>query len=540
LRVKTLPRTGLAVVAMAALGLILSSPAGRNARAQQRATAPSWPCSLGVPTVSPAVPGDSILTDQPTLNCFSWQEFIALNWAASPTQRGVADPNAKPAQFGTPNATAPTVWETYKDDAEVYLPAGAAPKDWNEPPPPPVCRPADSAAAALSRKRGVQVLSMSSAFGDFALDETNQASGQWLADQNGQLIWYAIKLNRDEFDAIVKNQFYNASIQAATASTGKNPVAGGQYQVKLPEGCLSGSCPNGGPPVTGAIELKSAWRILPDTAQNGRYLTTQAVLVGAGGACTTATLGLVGLHIIHKTVTQPQFVWATFEQVDNVPPASPAAFSKSSCTCQTAIPNSCFKTPPASTVYRDCLQSQQQGQTCTANTSPPYNAVTAACQAYPTQVSRNRPISNNTTDPVVATNVAAQQMIAATNSNSVFQYYQLVDVLWSTSATDSYTNLAGQPGPTVPLSINGATPDPSALPVANTTMETYVQSLTCLTCHVCASVAGSKQGCSGQYASDFSFLFGEAGMPPVRGQAAFSRAVLPRRSLPKGLVKLQH
>ena len=34
------------------------------------------------------------------------------------------------------------------------------------------------------------------------------------------------------------------------------------------------------------------------------------------------TLGLVGIHIGHKTAGSPQWVWSTFEQVDNVPDES--------------------------------------------------------------------------------------------------------------------------------------------------------------------------------------------------------------------------
>jgi hypothetical protein len=516
-------------VALVALGCSASSQ-NQSAKMQAKAAVtPSWPCALGVPTISSTIPNDSSLTDQPTLNCFAWQEFIALNWAAQAGQRGVADPNATPAQFGTPSATASTVWETYKADTEVMLPGAATPKPWNDPPPAPSCGTGASAAVALAEKPGTRVLSMASAFGDFSLDQTNQASGQWLADQNGNLVWYEIRLNQDEFNAIVNNQFYNATTQQTTASTGKNPAGASlAYQIQLPSGCLQGSCPNNGPAITGAIELKAAWRILTNSNQYGRYLTSQAVLVN-NGVCTNATMGLVGLHIIHKTVTQPQFVWATFEQVDNVAPASPASFSASSCQCQTAIPTMCFKTPPGSAEYQNCLASQSQGQMCTANTPPPYNTVTAGCGAYPIQVTRNRPISNNSSDPVVATNTAAQQLITNSSANSVFQYYQLVDVLWSGSPQDSYTNQPGQPGPTTPLSMSGATPDPSALPVANTTMETYVQTLTCLSCHVGAGTAG------GTYASDFSFILGDAQAPGL----AVART-LRRRSLPKGLVKLKH
>jgi hypothetical protein len=501
------------------------------ARASQAQSPPiQWPCSFNVPTVSGTIPNDATLSDQPTMNCFAWQEFIALNWAAAPGKRGVPDPNATPAGFGAPNATAPTVWETYKDKSEVFLPLGAKPKPWNDPPPAPPCASGDAAVRALLNKPGTQVLSFLSAFGDFILDETKQASGQWLADQKSNLIYYEIKLNEDEFDTIVGSEFYNGDVQNQTAANGVNPTGGGQYQIKLPAGCNSGSCPGNGQPQVGAIEMKAAWRILTDPAQYTRYLTNKAVLI-TSGACTQATVGLVGLHIIHKTLSQPQFIWATFEHVDNVPPASPAMFSNPTCQCQTPISQHCLEKTPASTAYQNCITGQAQGQTCTPNTSTPYYPPSASCPAYPVQVARNRPISNNSSDPVVATNIAAQKLLIAENPRTVFQYYELVDVLWSGSPQDNYTNHLKEPGPTVPLSMSGATPDPTALPVANTTMETYVQSKTCLQCHVYATVPG------GIYASDFSFILGDAKSPS--GASAFAAAPRPRRHLPAGLIKLQ-
>jgi hypothetical protein len=525
----TMPRLMAAAKSLACLVAIAALLAGHGAWAEERAavSAPSWPCSFNIPSLTSTIPNDAVLTDQPTMNCFAWQEFIALNWTADLGQRGVPDPKATAAQFGAPNATAPTVWETYKSDTEVFLPGGVQPKQWNFPASAPACSTGANAAKALLKKQGTRVLSMSSAFGDFGLDATNQASGEWLADQNGNLVYYEIKLNQDEFDTIVSSGFYNGTTQLQTAKTGVNPTPGGEYQVKFTAGCNAGNCPTGNP-IVGAMELKAAWRILTDPSQNARYLTSQAVLVSPGGSCANATVGLVGLHIIHKTVSQPQFIWATFEQVDNVPPASPATFSNPNCLCQTAIPNACVS--GGGTQYQDCSPTQIQGQACTANTPPPYNNTTATCKPYPIQVARKRPISNNSSDPVFTTNTAAQQLIVAANPQSVFQYYQLVDVLWSGSPQDNYTNQPTQPGPTTPLSMSGATPDPTALPVANTTMETYVQSKTCLTCHVHASVP------NGNYASDFSFIMGGAQSPPTLVGAT----ARPHRTLPNGLLMPDH
>ena len=123
-----------------------------------------------------------MVSDQPTLNCFAWQEFIGLNWRAAAGQRGVPDPTAGPADFGNPQATAQTVWETYKAKTEVFLAGGVKPNPWNDPPPAPHCATSAPGVRELLAKPGVPVLSALSAFGDFVLDETQQASGQWLAD----------------------------------------------------------------------------------------------------------------------------------------------------------------------------------------------------------------------------------------------------------------------------------------------------------------------------------------------------------------------
>jgi len=519
----SLPNRGRRLLPCLAFLGLLAPAAGAHAQ--------SWQCSLNPsPTVSSTVPNDVVISNQFAMNCFAWQEFIALNWAAAAGQRGVADPNATPAMFGSPSASGLTVWETYKDKSEVFLPLGAEPKPWEAPPPPPACQNAAAVTIALQNPR-VQVLSMLSAFGDFRLDETTQASGQWLADQNGNLIYYDIRIDKGEFDWIVKNKFYNADVQNKTAATGVNPTPGGDYQVKLPAGCNEGGCPA---PQLGAIELKAAWRILTNPAEYGRYLTSQAVLISPSGVCSPATIGLVALHIIHKTALQPQFIWATFEQVDNVPPAAtatPTTFNSPNCQCTNQIPDSCLTSKPPSPVYQNCEAGQRvcaPNNTTPLPVTPPYN-ITASCPAYAVQVTRYRPISNTTIDPVADTNTAAMQLIRSADPQSVFQYYQLVDVLWSNSPQDPYTNDKGHPGPPAPLYVMQQVPEPVSLPVANTTMETYVQGMTCLNCHIAATVP------NGPYASDYSFLLGDATSPTVLNLAAAPER---QRHFPAGLIKL--
>ena len=49
------------------------------------------------------------------------------------------------------------------------------------------------------------------------------------------------------------------------------------------------------------------------------------VLDPVTGQCAPTLVGLVGLHIVQKTKSRPQWIWSTFEQVDNVPPAQAGA-----------------------------------------------------------------------------------------------------------------------------------------------------------------------------------------------------------------------
>lgn len=251
----------------------------------------------------------------------------------------------------------------------------------------------------------------------------------------------------------------------------------------------------------GALELKAAWRILTGQPQlYGRYLTTVAWLKDpATLQCNQQVVGLVGLHIINKTQSSPNFIWTTFEQVDNVPepgqvpaqqpPVEGFTFNNPDCT---GGPDVC--TP---NVARIQCQQHNPDRQCT--------------EPYP----RDQPVQTTRVNPVPsqmqALNAAVQASFAQqTQGQSVFQYYKLINVLWITSPTPP--NIP-EPGPkaTVPLSY-GAFISQDNVPVANTTMETYVQGKECNVCHQNATIAGSTT-----LASDFSFLFNNADSATQKG-----------------------
>lgn len=467
-----------------------------SAKTQGAAGTPSWPCTFNQPTVSSSIPTNPILIQDADADCFAWQEFIALNWQSQEGERGQPNSSKTAADFGTPSFT-PTVWQTYKSNTEVFLHNAASPPAWNQPPPPPVCSNQLSSAEIRGRHVLTMVNSTTDEFNQESLEQAYPFSGpNWLADVNGNPVWYEMKLNEIEFNGVVTGLFYNADAQQCIATGGSynaqtqtcTPASPTPQQVKLPNN---------------SMELKAAWRQLKDSSQYARYLTTNAVIV-QNGKCVSATMGLVGLHIIQKTHSQPNWIWATFEHVDNAPDNASASTAGSGFSFYSP---SC-KTQPVSTA---CAASGGS-TTCAANKPPAYTLqkwfTSQACPPYPVQTTRITPVNSL----VKQINSLSQQMIANANKQSVFQYYQLIDTVWTTSPNNPY---AAGTQPSSPLPMPHMEPGYS---VANTTMETFIQDFSsipsnqpgsmCINCHRNASVAGNSQS-----GSDYSFLLGSATSP---------------------------
>jgi hypothetical protein len=62
-----------------------------------------------------------LLAIQGDFDIYSWNTFIALNWPPGPDGNG--DPNKTIGQNGDND----TVWEHYRDVADIFLPGGATP-----------------------------------------------------------------------------------------------------------------------------------------------------------------------------------------------------------------------------------------------------------------------------------------------------------------------------------------------------------------------------------------------------------------------------
>jgi hypothetical protein len=296
------------------------------------------------------VPGDIVggapNADLKTAAVFAWQEFIALNW---PAMSGSRDQPDIKKYFGQTTG-GPLVWETFRHKAEIF-PASGKPHGYSQGPStdygydePPQYVYSTSITACPSATPGTSSSSSSSS-GTITtpwvnLDENSQIGlAKMFAgvapDTHGktsQQILFLAKANRTEYRYVAKNQWYG-DVTPPFAATAKNLAA---TQKSAPPGSSNFvSFP------FGTIEVKSAWRQLtPAELASGKFHTTtvryyeQLQSASANTSSTNASSssasatpsicyrdaiwGLVGLHIIQKTPTAPYFIFATFEQTDNL------------------------------------------------------------------------------------------------------------------------------------------------------------------------------------------------------------------------------
>lgn len=372
---------------------------------------------------------------QPFVDNLGWFTFIALDWPVPDpiVERGVPDRQntvgglkTSGGDGGGPKVspTGPTVWETFKDSDDIFLNPPVKPSSFDTPESiPPACQTLALAEPGAARRTLTQSAKISDVLSDFKQAFTDEP----LVDQNGQYVWYEIKVNRAYYDYVVDNGFYDSRNQV-----GKT--------IFFPE---SSDTTRQQP----AIKVKAAWKVMggagskqPD--DQSRFYTTDALIYNPDtGVCTKETVGLVGLHVVQKTAQLPQWMWATFEQVDNAPDQT---------------------TGPVSGKKYNFFSADCAG--CPLNTPPSKTNPT-----FPTQVVRVTPVSSD------APNATFQQALASLRADNVWQYYQLVNAQWA--ATRDHIGVPSQPAF-----------------LANTTQETYLQQPVepngCINCH--GKFAGDK------------------------------------------------
>ena len=440
---------------------------------------------------------------------FAWEEFFALNWPAGPqsAQLGQRDTPSPTCAFGaqSPSCAGPLVWETFRGKVEIFPGDGNPPPGYNASDasfgydalpqydygvniqsfqPPMACPNTQSSSTPPSPAAWVN------------LDETDQitlnsmytgvVSAKPSASNSApQLIRFLAKANRVEYNYIAKHGWWgggpgHSAPVGATATYvtdhKQDPTDPDKYVV-LP---------------SGSIEVKAGWRVLNASEMtNGRFHTATVryyELNAQVGTCyQQATFGLVSLHIIQKTPMAPYFIYATFEQADNIlnasglpvedvdgsllstaqPPTTPSVMLNDTATVTpTKVPPQVVLVPP-------------NAKYCTSDTSttPPNQLFYLNAKDKPALPIGGYVCINNRANSIPAsvidTNKSAHALIqsySAANgvTNSVWQYYKLINVQYQPINKDHAGLYGTQPGETNFLNAN----NPSTYYLSNIGVET--------------------------------------------------------------------
>jgi hypothetical protein len=338
------------------------------------------------------------------------------------------------------------VWAFWRPADTIFLPNGAKPDPW-----------VDGARADGTLYRPKAAWRQNTASENF------QAFSGPLVDQNGKWVRYEVMVNKEEFDYFYQNELYNLDGQAAFSQRPEN------NQVAFPASDRDEKR-------RGAVEIKLAWKELGPGDDPSRFYTTKTTIVKAeaGSQKAEITAGLVGMHIAMPTRSSPEWIWATFEQIDNTRERVGPHGEK----VHASFFDSRSKDPPNKLADRNAAIDPKTGEPVPA-TGEQATTWTEKQTQKPVQVKRVVPKSQpqlNPLDEILASdahelNEQVQSLLR--KMNSVFQYYELIDTQWPV-----HPNAPAIPGGegSAPESITHKTPG-DVVPVflTNSTMETFFQ-----------------------------------------------------------------
>lgn len=345
---------------------------------------------------------------------------------------------------------------------------------------PPICSGAPLASSLrhiINKVPPARLRASGASIGDIL-----QASGQPLVDQNGRYVQFEVRENPTLCQAVTSCQLYTTSCVKAAYSA--NPAF---------------RFPSGNNQTPGVTELKLAWRVmetcnLPDSPPGckpdnlAEFFWVPNVTVNPYSPkwpkAVTVTVGLIGFHLIQKTPSHPEFIWATWEHISN----DPVCPGSDNSTCQDpskatggvgtasgwSLVNPSIQPQPGCPSLNNAPNSQNPSAQGCLNVSyynPPQGSSIDPNQPR-SQVCRLFPCGNG--DSLDQSDVASlNQAIRAKLVGNVWWNYYLVGTLW-----------ASQPPTADPV------PPAGGLNLANTTMETFFQAnqggadnFNCFTCH---------------------------------------------------------
>ena len=436
----------------------------------------------------------------------AWQMFVALNWAANAVKQKPDKGLTTPGQ---------RVWQTYRKVSKLF---GDSPD-----------------MAGCTSAQALPVLSIGSdESGNPAPnnEEYLQAStNRPLIDVNGNWTIFERRVNDIEANYLLAPN--GQSSQTLTTSQGqKNFVNAGQKV----EFTTSDTVQTG---KNGAIEIKAAWRIIDRSKGDdpSRYFTQLVQLAVAkdlvhGGQqiCATVTVGLVGMHIIQRNPfyqpnasLKPQWIWASFEHVDNAPMALAPCNVRNGCGDDPSTnwinQPSCGPAAPDGQVRYSFFRHDRS--VLNTNVRPrPFGFGPERFPWNPKQPYAQGGVLPETAAPqatrcwsiyLTTALLNGQWQSALAAVHSVFQNYLLIGTQWGGDVEPEQKN---------PVPANAV---PGML--SNITLETYIQNNiegnkkaqggpgSCVSCHSFA-----KLPVEGKPSADFSFLPGLVDRATARSQ----------------------
>lgn len=479
------------------------------------AAASDYSCDL-----SYELPGDVSMrlpTSDPTeaqwaFDLLSWNTFLAINAPAV---------GAKPSLLGD-NRTQWDQWSStvdliqcQNDPSDCVCPDGR-------------CRSGDQyyppACQAIPNYQDYRVLAQLSKIDDSFLEAARgQLSNHPVLDANGHFVRYEILLNPVAYDFVASSGLYNQAGFQALAGPVTFPCGDSLYQGGDPAD-----------PRVGAIVVKAAWMELDGRPNNGPAVVnpyhTEELLVYSPpersvtgvASCERKTMGLIGMHIAHKTVRQPGWIWSTFEHRRNapectsLPPQGDQRGSGPNRNCPSAVDGdynlyakACSEGEPGSAACQACntvpvSNSPDPENLCTSGElSDEHPENTGWCLDLPPAAEQGQSKLCRQVPLKVGYPTAYalnQSCAAALGHQSVWSNYQLISTQWINQPSAVCQNGVEAPGrsrerlhPQVPLLALGHPPQLRPY-LANTSMESYGRS-NCIGCHVHAGVkndAGTK------------------------------------------------
>jgi hypothetical protein len=324
------------------------------------------------PAANPALaydlPGDIADTEQTDVDQYSWKTFLALNAPAVGARVSLYGDN--PTQYSAWSSSFELI-RCNLDDTDCVCPDGDCANSGTRYYP-PECQ-------AVENHTQYRVLDNANKADDSFLEaETGGLSNSPVLTSQGDFVRYEILVNPAFYKHVVANRYYDWEHLYTLNEDVANLCGDESY---------TGGDPAN--PQSGTYEVKLAWmeQGLPDTSYHREDLlvyTPSYRSSTATASCELKSMAMVGMHIAHKTLKQPNYTWSTFEHKDNSPECSglpPAGTQGSGPTVNSNCPSASTLTRNYHFTSPECAD----GSCAECNATPDTNDPQSLCVTDPTQ-----------------------------------------------------------------------------------------------------------------------------------------------------------